>query len=520
MPVYGPEHPAQVQRFIYDGKMFSIQNKQLSLTDCASLLLIPLALVAAAIIASRDVLPALPSAAKPKPHATTPLKDKLIYSNYLFDNAIADKKFDSDDVLLKKYSTFGNGCDKKSLKKVQKALLAELDNHENTYPLSRLVLVNSLLQEPIANFSDLSQKTSGEDFSLALRMGDALNSEHKLAAMISTDEINAAFTDKIMREAFLVRSRHTGDERRRLALQDLKADCAKIKSYDMTLFLVDIGTFICGFFCVIALLWNLRKKRTIEAGAGLGAGAEAIAYPNPKPVIYSVFSICLAVFCSSILCLLTRYALQEFVSDALARSIETLLFAPAMMFMVYEFSIRQQGLSVLEGFRFRLALASTKMGAFIRTASTAFFMVSLLSIALGIIAVLLPSNVTDASSMEDLFDSINRSTIIPQILTITIFAPIAEEALFRGYLYSALRTKLGCVSAAVLSASLFTLAHFHANPYTAGHHFMLGIVTVYLFQKTKSIIPGILLHSFWNIFVTYNAFSSITAIYPIERIFF
>ena len=494
--------------------MFSIQNKQLSFNDCASLLLIPLALVAAAVIASKDVVPMFPSVASHRPQATTILKDKLIYSNYLFDNALADKKFGSDDVLLEEYSTLGNGCDKKSLKKAQTALLSEIDRHENTYPLTRLVLVNSFLKEPIKDFSDLSKNTSGEDLSLALRASDALDSEKKLATIISTNEINAAFTDKIMREAFLVRSRYTGDGDRKLALQELKAHCAKIKSHDMTLLLVDLGTFICGFFCLIGLLWNLRKKRPIEPSA------EAIAYPNPKPVLYTVFSICIAVFCSSILCLFVRYALQGFLSDAMARSIETMLFAPAMLFTTYEFSIRQQGLSFQEGFRFRWELASLKKGAFIRTAGIAFFVVSVLSIMLGIVAVLLPSNVTDASSMEDFFDAINKSTILPQILTITVFAPIAEEALFRGYLYSAFRTKIGCFAAAILSAALFTLAHFHANPYTAGHHFMLGIVTVYLFQKTKSIIPGILLHSFWNIFVTYNAFSSITAIYPIERIFF
>lgn len=206
--------------------------------------------------------------------------------------------------------------------------------------------------------------------------------------------------------------------------------------------------------------------------------------------------------------------------DAAARAIETILFAPVMMVTIYEFSIRQQGLSFFEGFRFRWSLASEKSGIFFRTALASFFVMSVFTFFLGVLSVILPSNVIDNSSMEDIFYAINNATIVPQILAMTVFGPIAEEALFRGYLYSALRTKLGCITAAILSAALFSLAHFHANPYTAFHHFALGIFTVYLFQKTRSIVPGILLHSLWNIFVTFNVFATVTAVYPTARIFF
>lgn len=514
MALRGFKHSSWLYNFIYDGKMFSIRHKQLTLCELASLLLIPLSLVAATAIASKDIAPAFPRASNSSPGEKASLKYKLNYSNYLFDEAIADKKFDADEIALQKYSTFENGCDKKSLRKAQKALREELNGSEDSYPLSRLVIVSKFLGEPVSDFTSLSKKTSKEDLSLALRMREALASPKKSAAKISTEQINTALPDSMMREAFLIRAANTSMDDRKLALQELKAQCASIRRHNLLLLLIDFCTFVCGFFCLVFALWKMRKKQPAEAET------LSITYPKPKPIAYTIFSLCLAVFCSMILCLFARYTLEAFIPDAAARAIETILLAPVLMVTIYEFSIRQQGLSFFEGFRFRWSLASEKSGIFFRTALASFFVMSVFTFFLGVLSVILPSNVIDNSSMEDIFYAINNATIVPQILAMTVFGPIAEEALFRGYLYSALRTKLGCITAAVLSAALFSLAHFHANPYTAFHHFALGIFTVYLFQKTRSIVPGILLHSLWNIFVTFNVFATVTAVYPTARIFF
>lgn len=508
------KRPSAVDSFIYDRKMFSTKYKQLTLCDRATLLLIPLALVAAGAIASKDIVAVSPGISNSSSEEKASKKNKLNYANYLFDSAIADKTFHSDSSSLQAYSTFEKGCDKKSLRKAQKALRDEFNRKDNSYPLSRLVLVSKFLGEPVSDFSSLSQKTSEQDRSLALRMREALASSNIAAAKISTDEINSALSDSMMRKAFLICAKNTSIADKKLAFQELQAQCKSIRRHNLLILLIDLGTFVCGFFCLILALWKLRKKQPAETET------LSIAYPKPKPIAYTIFSICLAVFCSMILCLFARYALRAFIPDAAARSVETILFAPVMMVTMYEFSIRQQGLSFFEGFRFRWSLASKKGGMFFRTAVASFFVMSVFTFFIGVLSVILPSNVVDTSSIQDIFDAINGSTIIPQIMTITVFGPIAEEALFRGYLYSALRTRLGCITAAILSAALFSLAHFHANPYTAFHHFMLGIFTVYLFQKTRSIVPGILLHSLWNIFVTFNVFATVTAIYPTERIFF
>ena len=74
-----------------------------------------------------------------------------------------------------------------------------------------------------------------------------------------------------------------------------------------------------------------------------------------------------------------------------------------------------------------------------------------------------------------------------------LFAPIAEEFVFRG---AALRALLGWTSkpwlAIVISALLFSLAHM--NPAQLIHAFLIGLLLGWMYWRTGSIIPGIVFH--------------------------
>lgn len=74
-----------------------------------------------------------------------------------------------------------------------------------------------------------------------------------------------------------------------------------------------------------------------------------------------------------------------------------------------------------------------------------------------------------------------------------LFAPIAEEFVFRG---AALRALLNGTRkpwvAIILSALLFSLAHL--NPAQMLHAFLVGLLLGWMYWRTGSIIPGIVYH--------------------------
>ena len=81
-------------------------------------------------------------------------------------------------------------------------------------------------------------------------------------------------------------------------------------------------------------------------------------------------------------------------------------------------------------------------------------------------------------------------------VAICIVAPIAEELLFRGWLYGKQRTKLGAIFAIILNAIFFGLMHGQWNvALTVG---AMGATACFLREITGTIYAGILLHVLKN----------------------
>jgi uncharacterized protein len=81
-------------------------------------------------------------------------------------------------------------------------------------------------------------------------------------------------------------------------------------------------------------------------------------------------------------------------------------------------------------------------------------------------------------------------------LVAVVFAPFVEEIFFRGFLFQGLRQKYGWVRAILLSSVIFAVAHL--DPASLIPTFILGVVIAYLFHRSNSIWPGIILHFFVN----------------------
>lgn len=86
----------------------------------------------------------------------------------------------------------------------------------------------------------------------------------------------------------------------------------------------------------------------------------------------------------------------------------------------------------------------------------------------------------------------------PAFIITVLLAPIIEEVLFRGVLFTALRKRHGVVLAAVLGGLIFSLAHV-GNPIQAIGALPLGVYLCIMYQRLGSILPGIILHASWNL---------------------
>lgn len=140
------------------------------------------------------------------------------------------------------------------------------------------------------------------------------------------------------------------------------------------------------------------------------------------------------------------------------------------------------------------------------------FSVSMTVTAVGSYLLFVISAVTgvDISGTDMFFDSaslIEISEIVLDTVPTLIFAPIMEEILFRGVIYKN-DEKLGCVFASITSSVLFGFWHMTLSQIILAS--VLGFFSCYLYRKTKSIFPSMILHFL-------NNFKSVIGIIILKR---
>lgn len=90
----------------------------------------------------------------------------------------------------------------------------------------------------------------------------------------------------------------------------------------------------------------------------------------------------------------------------------------------------------------------------------------------------------------------SRTDNLLAFTTLVVLAPIAEETLFRGYLYGKLKKYIPTIVAALITSALFGLAHLQWN--VGIDVFILSMFLCGLRSLTGSIWAGILVHMIKN----------------------
>lgn len=96
------------------------------------------------------------------------------------------------------------------------------------------------------------------------------------------------------------------------------------------------------------------------------------------------------------------------------------------------------------------------------------------------------------------FQAINSQfEYILAFVALVLLAPFAEEALFRGFLFTKVREKLHFWPTAIIVSLLFGLVHLQWN--VGVDVFVLSLVLCYLREKTKAIWSGVAIHMIKNL---------------------
>jgi membrane protease YdiL (CAAX protease family) len=85
-----------------------------------------------------------------------------------------------------------------------------------------------------------------------------------------------------------------------------------------------------------------------------------------------------------------------------------------------------------------------------------------------------------------------------------VFAPLVEEIFFRGFLFQGFRQRYGWQIGMLLSSAIFAAAHL--DPVALIPTFILGNVLAYVYHRSNSVWPGILLHFLVNAFGLFSAY--------------
>lgn len=88
--------------------------------------------------------------------------------------------------------------------------------------------------------------------------------------------------------------------------------------------------------------------------------------------------------------------------------------------------------------------------------------------------------------------------IATQVLLIAILAPISEELCFRGMLFGGLRERLPRLAAALVTGVIFGALHALTGITAVPPLMFFGFLLSLLYERTGSIIPGVLLHMLNN----------------------
>lgn len=265
--------------------------------------------------------------------------------------------------------------------------------------------------------------------------------------------------------------------------------------------LLSFGSFAAflGVVVIVIQLGSLGRKQSREpSSSGLD-----ISWPLSWREIYAVFVGWLS--CQMAIAegwkLLPKGLLSlggNNVGIAIFSLLSYLLTMLPALVLIYLIVVRPRKLNYLDALGLNL-----RMGQMFKLALSGFLswcaIIPLVLMSATIASAFLGSQGSDnpiLAQIASIASSGNTLAITILFATVAMMAPFCEEIIFRAFLYSAARRKIGIFPAIILSSFVFAFIHFDK-----GGTLMLlalGPVLALAYEKTRSLWPSIIAHGLWN----------------------
>lgn len=281
-------------------------------------------------------------------------------------------------------------------------------------------------------------------------------------------------------------------------LQEYKAKCWSVFVKIVFLFLLGIFFGLLGLGVIIFELATLSRQKP-----GLTAWAEQIGLNIDLRTVALVF----------VSWFVTQVALGKLMHVFLPSSPERTPFMVAASFcsmylvsslpalwFVYKLILQPNGLTFRQDMKL---CAKTSHAGPVKLVMQGFLAwCSLLPLVIGmnfIATRYLGSTGSDNPVLKEIFQaasSHNLFAIAFFYISVAVLAPFFEELLFRGVLYQALRLRFNTFVSMLASAFAFSAIHFDQGGFLM--LLVVGLVLAYIFERTKSLLPGMVAHGLWN----------------------
>ncbi|MBN1587485.1 MAG: CPBP family intramembrane metalloprotease [Candidatus Omnitrophica bacterium] len=276
------------------------------------------------------------------------------------------------------------------------------------------------------------------------------------------------------------------------ALFQTRPDLAAAASF---LTFLGLGLFSAGIILnIIWLVARIRRRPESPLGSGLNA-------PGAHWSFWDAFRLAVLVlgfgYLLQSLGMVAAESLKlQWLDENAVLVLGTSLVDILVVLFAYDLVVVRQGLSLRD-----LGIAWDHLGARLLAGFKiyAFFVPILLlgSLIVAWVADLLQYDAPTQAAFELLYSEERGAMLTYSTLFVVLMGPVSEEIFFRGVAYPALKKYMDWRLALVLGAALFSV--LHGDWLTLLPITLLGIALTLIYERTGSLIPGILIHSAHNL---------------------
>lgn len=262
-----------------------------------------------------------------------------------------------------------------------------------------------------------------------------------------------------------------------------------------------IFSFLVGVIVILVQLFFLPRNVTKETDRALIASPIAF---SPR-TIYGVFIAWMTtqVLLSSLL--QTGVKVGELMNHGVLLAAVTMavLYLAANgpgIFYIWLIAVKPYKLNLLDTVKLRTKVGKLGPARMALAGWLTWFAAVPVVLVCYLIAIKLMNSQGSSNPVIALVMEASRSadfaSIITFYLTLGVLAPICEETLFRGFLYTSLRRYWGVMPSLLLTAFLFAGVHLDGGGFLP--LFGLGFLFGFIVERTKSIVPSMVAHGLWN----------------------